>query len=95
MRYFDVFNGDADGICALHQIRLAEPAESELVTGVKRDIELLKRVKAGTGDLVTVLDISLDRNRSALLRLLKRAPECAISIITPRTPYLIIPRWKR
>jgi len=71
MRYFDVFNGDADGLCALHQIRLAEPVESELVTGVKRDIELLKRVEAGSGDLVTVLDISLDRNRSALLRLLE------------------------
>jgi hypothetical protein len=70
MRNFDVFNGDADGICALHQIRLAEPAESELVTGVKRDIQLLERVSAGAGDLVTVLDISLDRNRSALLRLL-------------------------
>ena len=71
MRYFDVFNGDADGICALHQIRLAEPTESELVTGVKREIELLKRVRAGPGDLVTVLDISLDRNRGALLKLLE------------------------
>ena len=30
----DVFNGDADGICALQQIRLAEPGESVLVTGV-------------------------------------------------------------
>ena len=53
MRYFDVFNGDADGICALHQIRLAEPAESELVTGVKREIELLKRVRAGSGDCLS------------------------------------------
>jgi hypothetical protein len=70
MRYIDVFNGDADGICALHQLRLADPRESELVTGVKRDIALLKRVEADRGDRVTVLDISLDANRHDLLRLL-------------------------
>jgi len=72
MRYFDVFNGDADGICALHQLRLAEPLDAELVTGVKRDIGLLQRVRAGDGDRVTVLDVSLERNRAALLALLKR-----------------------
>jgi hypothetical protein len=70
MKYFDVFNGDADGICALHQLRLANPRQAELVTGVKRDIELLKRVAAAAGDCVTVLDVSLERNRDALLRLL-------------------------
>jgi len=68
----DVFNGDADGICALHQLRLAAPRESQLVTGAKRDIELLDRVAARPGDTVTVLDVSLDRNRAALLRLLER-----------------------
>ena len=26
MAQFDVFNGDADGICALQQLRLAQPA---------------------------------------------------------------------
>jgi len=70
MKFFDVFNGDADGICALHQLRLARPQESELITGVKRDISLLKRVQAKAGDCVTVLDISLDKNRDDLLRLL-------------------------
>ncbi len=70
MALYDVFNGDADGICALQQLRLAEPAESTLVTGVKRDIALLERVQAGRGDRVTVLDVSLDKNRDALLRLL-------------------------
>lgn len=70
MRTIDVFNGDADGICALHQLRLAEPCDSELVTGVKRDIALLKRVEVKAGDAVTVLDISLDANRHDLLRLL-------------------------
>jgi hypothetical protein len=41
-----------------------------LVTGVKRDIALLERVPGQPGDLVTVLDVSLARNRAALLRLL-------------------------
>lgn len=72
MRRIDVFNGDADGLCALRQLHLAEPAASELVTGVKRDIALLERVEAGPGDLVTVLDVSLERNRAGLLRLLER-----------------------
>jgi hypothetical protein len=70
MRRIDVFNGDADGICALHQLRLAQPCEAELVTGLKHEIALLERVQAGAGDLVTVLDVSLDRNRAALVRLL-------------------------
>ncbi|NTV15298.1 MAG: acetyltransferase [Desulfobulbaceae bacterium] len=69
----DVFNGDADGLCALHQLRLAAPCErGELVTGVKRDIKLLSRLQeAGvTGAKITVLDISLDSNRLALQSLL-------------------------
>ncbi|MDQ6957139.1 MAG: acetyltransferase [Mariprofundaceae bacterium] len=70
MTYFDVFNGDADGICALHQWRLAQPKESTLITGVKRDIALLKRVQANAGDQVLVLDVSLDKNRDALLSVL-------------------------
>ncbi|MBA3013829.1 MAG: acetyltransferase [Proteobacteria bacterium] len=71
--HYDVFNGDADGLCALHQLRLAEPRpEAELVTGVKRDISLLERLrgKAVAGDMVTVLDISMDSNKSALAELL-------------------------
>jgi hypothetical protein len=71
MRYVDVFNGDADGLGALQQLRLAEPVDSILVTGIKRDIALLERVIAGAGDLVTVLDISLESNREALVRLLE------------------------
>ncbi len=68
----DVFNGDADGLCALQQLRLAEPvAGGQLVTGVKRDIDLLRRVEARPGVEVTVLDISLDRNRTDLERLLQ------------------------
>ena len=70
MNYIDVFNGDADGICALHQLRLAKPVDSQLVTGVKRDISLLKQVEACADDYVTVLDISLDKNRDDLVRVI-------------------------
>ena len=66
----DVFNGDADGICALLQLRLEEEAESTLVTGVKRDIRLLEQVAAKPRDNITVLDISLDSNRAGLERIL-------------------------
>jgi hypothetical protein len=70
MNRFDVFNGDADGLCALHQWRLAHPASARLVTGVKRDIRLLDRVKAVAGDAILALDISLDTNRDDVERLL-------------------------
>ncbi len=66
----DVFNGDADGICALIQLRLAHPAKSQLVTGLKRDIQLLEDVKVQHGDDVTVLDISFEKNSAAVDRLL-------------------------
>ncbi len=65
-----VFNGDADGICAAHQLRLAGLEADRFVTGVKRDILLLDRVEAGAGDQVVVADISLDSNRGHLKRLL-------------------------
>ena len=68
----DVFNGDADGICALIQLRLAKPVEAKLITGVKRDIHLLEQVVVQAHDSVTVLDISLQKNRSALDRILER-----------------------
>ena len=70
MAYIDVFNGDADGLCALVQLRLHHCVDSLCITGVKRDIALLDRVEATAGDTVTVLDISLDKNRDALCRLL-------------------------
>ncbi len=68
---FDVFNGDADGICALHQLRLATPIDdARLITGVKRDITLLDGLTDVRDSTITVLDISLDTNRQALLALL-------------------------
>jgi len=70
MKYYDVFNGDADGICALIQLRLAEPRDSILITGVKRDTALAHKVPV-SGDLfATILDVSLDKNREAVDALL-------------------------
>ncbi len=70
MTHYDIFNGDADGLCALVQLRLAHPLDSNLVTGVKRDIQLLDRVNVAEDDHFTVLDISLDSNRADLQRIL-------------------------
>lgn len=67
---YDIFNGDADGICALLQLRKAEPRDAALVTGVKRDIKLLEKVQPGSGDRLTVLDVSMDKNQSGLGRAL-------------------------
>jgi len=72
MTQFDVFNGDADGICALQQLRLEAPVDNVLITGLKRDVALLRRVNAEPGDTVTVLDVSADANREALVSLLDR-----------------------
>jgi single-stranded DNA-specific DHH superfamily exonuclease len=73
--YIDVFNGDADGICSLIQLRLAHPVESTLITGVKRDISLLKQVNAQANDQVTVLDISMQKNHEDLQRILREGAE--------------------
>ena len=70
--HYDVFNGDADGICALLQLRLEEPLVSTRITGIKRDIALLERVHAEPGDTVTVLDISMVKNSDALSQLLAK-----------------------
>ena len=75
MLHFDVFNGDADGLCALTQLRNAEPREAQLITGVKRDINLLDKVEAVAGSKITVLDVSLDKNRAGLERVLAAGAE--------------------
>lgn len=66
----DVCNGDADGLCSVVQWRLHAPQEARLVTGLKRDIELLDRVQVERGDEVLVCDVSMRRNHQALVRLL-------------------------
>ncbi|MGL1959594.1 MAG: DHH family phosphoesterase [Colwellia sp.] len=74
-QHYDVFNGDADGIIALLQLRLAKPKQSVIITGVKRDISLLKQVDAKKASSVTVLDISLEKNIKALTGLLDESIE--------------------
>jgi hypothetical protein len=76
MEFYDIFNGDADGICALLQLRLEEPRASVLVTGVKRDVRLLARVQAKPGDELTVLDVALAANADELARLLAGGARC-------------------
>lgn len=46
---YDIFNGDADGIIALLQLRLADPIDSQLITGVKRDIKLVEKSGRASG----------------------------------------------
>ena len=71
--YYDVFNGDADGICALHQLRLAEPRPTATaVTGVKRDIRLLHKIRDVHDGDITVLDISMKNNLDDLQQLLNQ-----------------------
>jgi single-stranded DNA-specific DHH superfamily exonuclease len=66
MTRYDLFNGDADGICALQQLRLHTPAETILITGIKREINLFSRIQAAKGDQITALDISFDKNRQGV-----------------------------
>jgi hypothetical protein len=77
MSQYDVFNGDADGLCALHQLRLIDPLDTQLVTGPKREIELLTRVPADQAESVTVLDISMEKNGAALRALLEAGARVA------------------
>lgn len=76
--YIDIFNGDADGIFSLIQLRKVKPVPSEqqrLVTGVKRDISLVKQLSAeqAKSATITVLDISFDKNNADIERVLATA----------------------
>jgi hypothetical protein len=80
----DVFNGDADGVCSLIQVQLDRAAEldnagqikqhisHQLITGIKRDIQLLKRLPEirGRDTQVNIFDISLDKNIDGVNHLL-------------------------
>lgn len=76
MQFYDIFNGDADGICALQQLRLEDPRPSVLVTGAKREIALVERVAPEVGDELTVLDISFKVNMPAVVRALEAGARC-------------------
>ncbi len=75
MAQIDIFNGDADGICALTQLRNAEPLQSTLITGVKRDIALVAKAEVAAGDRITALDLSFDKNRDGVLKALEAGAE--------------------
>jgi len=89
MQTYDVFNGDADGICALIQLRLAEPCDSTLITGVKRDIALAQRVPVDSPARVNILDVSLDKNREAVDGLL--AAGCSVFYVDHHFPGETLP----
>jgi hypothetical protein len=72
MTAYDLFNGDADGICSLIQLRLAHPKSTTLVTSVKRDNALIEDIDAKQGDEITVLDLAMTRNTAALNRVLEQ-----------------------
>ena len=68
-----VFNGDADGLCALQQLRLWGGLNPDrLATGVKRDIGLLNHLEVDdpADARLTVLDVAVEKNLAALERLL-------------------------
>jgi hypothetical protein len=76
--HIDVFNGDADGIFSLIQLRKVNPIAAEkqrLVTGVKRDISLVRKISDTEASQanITVLDISFDKNERELARVLTQA----------------------
>ena len=71
MKYYDFFNGDADGIISLHQFRLQFPRKSELFTGVKRDVKLLRHAVDIKNATLTVFDISLLSNSDYIDGILK------------------------
>ncbi len=86
---YDIFNGDADGIIALLQLRLADPIDSQLITGVKRDIKLVEKVDVQAGDELTVLDISSRRARVYWLK----ARTCFTPITTKLVTFLNTVIW--
>lgn len=74
MADFDLFNGDADGIFSLLQLRQTDPRpEATRITGVKRDIKLFPSITehVRAGDRVTALDISMAKNADGLRQVLK------------------------
>jgi DHH family putative phosphoesterase len=77
--YIDVFNGDADGLCSLVQLRRANPQASQLITGIKRDIKLLSQLKVQGTEHITVLDVSFDKNANEVKRILEHG--CSITYV--------------
>ena len=78
MADFDLFNGDADGIFSLLQLRQAEPRpDAQRITGVKRDTQLFRRIATNVraGDRITALDIGMSRNIDGVKTVLQKNAE--------------------
>lgn len=58
MKYYDLFNGDADGLISLHQYRMFFPKNSKPISGVKRDVKLLRHMLDVKNSNITVFDVS-------------------------------------
>ncbi len=56
-RYY-AFNGDADGLCALQQLRLVEAQQATLVTGVKGESAYCDCDLAHEGNAPTISSLS-------------------------------------
>lgn len=72
MMVYDIFNGDADGIFSVIQFQKKYPQKTKLITGIKRDIELLKDLEPNSDDYLRIFDISMKKNMPYLSGLLKR-----------------------
>ncbi len=66
-----VFNGDADGIISQHLMALSGIRPSLRITGLKRDISLLRQLPPVKAADLYVFDISLAKNHEFLEPLLK------------------------
>lgn len=73
MSDFDLFNGDADGIIARHQYRLAHPLGGvQLLSGLKRDVTLVGKLPKVDVEKVVVFDVSLESNEVDVREHLRR-----------------------
>ena len=61
MKNIDVFNGDSDGIISLLQLEFVDPKNATLLTGTKRQRNLLKNISPSQANL-RILDLCLDDN---------------------------------
>lgn len=71
----DCFNGDADGILSLIILRHIKPINSnnqKLITGVKRDIKLCKKIVTENykNSEISILDLSFDKNFKELKQII-------------------------
>ncbi len=73
MTAIDVFHGDADGLCSIQQIRLAEPLnERQVVSGGLSQHSLLMSILTAENRDILMLDLPLERNLVSLKQLLKQ-----------------------